>query len=528
MKVTPLPSGARIFGALNVSQTYAIRRGDNLTSIAARFNVSVADLVRANGIANPDRIFAGDTLKIPDEFSDREQRSGPIESGVHNAHQGDEYNPQTDPNWWRTPTPMAETVDPERRVDAPSGPIRSRSGREFQTSSDGTPFYRQGDPEWGGRALGRGSSVGRAGCAMTATAMAISKISGQPITPGELDQFLDTHHGYSGNALRWEVAAAARGLGVQRPAWSLDTMNRQLDQGRPVVMGVDYRPGSNGGANGTDHWVTITRRERDAQGVSTYYGNDPATGREIRFRESGGRLIGDGNDYRSTGEMRTFTGGRSVQPRAQTTTGDGTTTTTTGTNPRLEAPTGLRQRGQGLDLQRELSSPDSTLSVAIGNAEGTRTRDGGRTAAYGSHNDPGNGRRNLGTFSYQAHQNPNVRTPEQADQVQLQRLRGQIPAYEAAARRAGLDPNNPRLQAAYFDLWNQSPRMAGRFLERLPQTMGGREITVDNLVQARLNSTFDDRGRFTSTGLGNPQRAERDQRRRLEAMEAVLQARGAV
>ncbi|MBL8950729.1 MAG: hypothetical protein JNK82_08140, partial [Myxococcaceae bacterium] len=57
---------------------------------------------------------------------------------------------------------------------------------------------------------------------------------------------------------------------------------------------------------------------------------------------------------------------------------------------------------------------------------------------------------------------------------------------------------------------------------------GGREITVDNLVAARLNSCFDDSGRFTSTGLRNPQRAEADQRRRMEAMEAVLRARGVV
>jgi len=510
-----------------VTQTYSIRPGDNLTRISERFNVSIEDLVRANGITDPDRIFAGDTLTIPDEFRQENERSSRVESGLHNAHIGDEYNSQNDPNWWRTPAPMPDTeVTDERRVGAPAGPVRAANGREFQTSTDGTPLYRQGDPEWGTRALGTGgANISRSGCAMTATAMAISKISGQPITPGELDRFLDTHQGYSGDGLRWEVAARARGLGVERPAWSLDTLNRQLDAGRPVVIGIDYKAGSRGGANGTDHWVTVTRRERDAQGNNTYFANDPATGREIRLREQGGRLVGD-NNYRSSGQMVTFTGGRSVRQAEQTTTTGETTPGTT----QLEAPQGLRERRTrgGLDLQRELSSPDSTLSVAIGNAEGTRTRDGGRTRAYGSHNDPGNGRRNLGTFSYQAHQNPNVRTPEQADQVQLARLRRQIPAYEAAARRAGLDPSNPRLQAAYFDLWNQSPRMAQRFLDRLPQTMAGREINVENLTAARLNSCYDDRGRFTSTGLRNPQRAEADQRRRLQAMEAVLRARGVV
>ena len=473
-------------------QTYRIQSGDTLSELARRYNVSVADIVRANGITNPDRIYEGDELTIPDQFTNGTTRSGP----------------DANDEWWRTPTPMLETFEPERRSDAPAGPVRASNGREFPTSHDGTPLYRQGDEEWGGRMLGSNRRVSSHGCAMTATAMAISKISGQPITPGELDQFLDRHRGYSGDNIRWDEAAAARGLGVANQPFSINAVNEQIDAGRPVVIGVDYKNGA-----GTDHWITVTRRERDAQGVSTYYANDPATGQEIRFREQGGRLVQQGGrGYESSGRLISFTGGRTQVPRTES----------TNSNPAYNPTAG------GQTLRQQLSNPDTTLSVAIGNAEGTRTRTGGRTSAYGAHNDPGNGRRNLGTFSYQAYQNPNVRTPEQADAVQLQRLRAQIPAYESAVRRAGLDPNNPRLQAAYFDLWNQSPRMAQRFLERLPQTLAGREITVESLTAARLNSCYDDRGRFTSTGLNNPRQAERDQRRRLEAIGGVLRERRAV
>lgn len=46
------------------ASTYVIARGDTLTSIAQRFDVSVADLVSANGITNPDLIFAGSTLEV--------------------------------------------------------------------------------------------------------------------------------------------------------------------------------------------------------------------------------------------------------------------------------------------------------------------------------------------------------------------------------------------------------------------------------------------------------------------------------
>jgi LysM repeat protein len=40
-------------------------RGDTLTSIAKKFNTTVANLVKLNDIANPDLIIAGRTLKVP-------------------------------------------------------------------------------------------------------------------------------------------------------------------------------------------------------------------------------------------------------------------------------------------------------------------------------------------------------------------------------------------------------------------------------------------------------------------------------
>ncbi len=42
-----------------------IQWGDTLSAIAARFKTTVSALARANGIANPNRIYAGDELKIP-------------------------------------------------------------------------------------------------------------------------------------------------------------------------------------------------------------------------------------------------------------------------------------------------------------------------------------------------------------------------------------------------------------------------------------------------------------------------------
>lgn len=45
--------------------TYTVQYGDNLTSIAARFGVSVQSLAQANGIVNVNNIYAGQVLKLP-------------------------------------------------------------------------------------------------------------------------------------------------------------------------------------------------------------------------------------------------------------------------------------------------------------------------------------------------------------------------------------------------------------------------------------------------------------------------------
>lgn len=201
-----------------------------------------------------------------------------------------------------------------------------------------------------------------------------------------------------------------------------------------------------------------------------------------------------------------------------------------------------------LDLQR-FTDPalgsNAPAAIVIGNAEGTRRPNGGFTAAYGGHTDPGNAAHNRGSFSYQHA----ATSPADADRRQLQTLRGRLPAYEAAARQAGLNPNNARLASAYLDLYNQSPSAAQRFLNQLG-TLRGQPIDAAHITNLRVHSYVDAASgeRFRLSGGGQagsgfaniarqqlgrtPTEAEvqavirADQQRRTNAVEAALGAQG--
>ncbi|WNZ62181.1 LysM peptidoglycan-binding domain-containing protein [Myxococcus sp. MxC21-1] len=64
---------------------YSVRRGDSLSALAQRFNTTVSSLAKSNGISNPDLIYAGQKLRIPDGF-DAPRASG---GGSYTVKSGD-------------------------------------------------------------------------------------------------------------------------------------------------------------------------------------------------------------------------------------------------------------------------------------------------------------------------------------------------------------------------------------------------------------------------------------------------------
>jgi uncharacterized protein YraI len=158
-------------------------------------------------------------------------------------------------------------------------------------STNGVPLYAQGDSRWGSRTLGKNCTIKSHGCAMTSTAMCLSKIGGREITPADLDAYLDKNGGYSGDCIYWNTAA--RMIGRSATAYSSmkqSVINSELNSGRPVVISVKSE----------GHWVCVAGRKSDG----TYIIHDPAGGK-IRDGKWNGSYVSV-SGYSKGSCLRTF------------------------------------------------------------------------------------------------------------------------------------------------------------------------------------------------------------------------------
>jgi hypothetical protein len=65
--ITPVatPTATALAAPTMAPTTYTVKAGDTLSGIAALFGVTVDDIVRANNIADPNRLSEGQVLTIP-------------------------------------------------------------------------------------------------------------------------------------------------------------------------------------------------------------------------------------------------------------------------------------------------------------------------------------------------------------------------------------------------------------------------------------------------------------------------------
>ena len=190
--------------------------------------------------------------------------------------------------------------------------------------------------------------------------------------------------------------------------------------------------------------------------------------------------------------------------------------------PPTVAPQTAAPANTGNWMAQLFADANSPGAIAIGLAEGTRTANGGYTRAYWGHRDPGNGKRNLGTFSYQ-HGAP---TPQQADALQLRRLMPHIQAFQTRARSRGMQLSLLEIVAG-ADLATQAPKAARHYVRHL-QTFRNRGLNpMEAILEATTHSFINPAtGRLEAGGFGNSwARLKRDRARRLAAIHLALRSR---
>lgn len=178
-----------------------------------------------------------------------------------------------------------------------------------------------------------------------------------------------------------------------------------------------------------------------------------------------------------------------------------------------------------VDLEEALRDDMSLVAIAVGYSEGNRTLEGGFTSSYWGHKDPGNSKRNQGSFSYQHR----AASPKEADLRQLQKLREELTySYQVPAKVVGLDPANAFLLCSFCDLFTQSEAAViapGGLISQF-KTLTKEGLSVNSMVAARVRSYYDLNGHLDAPGFDNdPKRLEADQRRRTEAIVEVLRKR---
>lgn len=76
----------KVTGQASPQNTYYVQAGDTLSGIAAKFGTTVSALVQANGISNPNVIYVGQKIVLGGSSSVYTVKSGDTLSGIASAH----------------------------------------------------------------------------------------------------------------------------------------------------------------------------------------------------------------------------------------------------------------------------------------------------------------------------------------------------------------------------------------------------------------------------------------------------------
>ena len=173
----------------------------------------------------------------------------------------------------------------------------SKGSRTFDRSVNAQgvalPLYKQSDKDWKAQILGSEKTISKAGCALSSTAMAISMLTGETVTPADLDDYLDNHDGYTtkkvkqtkddgteeevtvptDNLLWWKAAMAKPNIKCEKDnAYDYEKLKSHIAAGNPAVIGGDRNSD-----NKSDHWICAYAIDSDGNILA----HDPSEGKVI-------------------------------------------------------------------------------------------------------------------------------------------------------------------------------------------------------------------------------------------------------
>ncbi|MCB5363185.1 peptidoglycan DD-metalloendopeptidase family protein [Pusillimonas sp. CC-YST705] len=136
--ITDLNQGGQSGTAAAMGGTYVVKSGDTLFGIARAHNTSVAQLVRMNDLIDPNRLWAGQILRLSDDAS-------PVASSSSVAGTSTPREPVA------KPVQTVETKAPARASDAGvvswGWPAQGKIIQGFNTNTKGVDIEgKQGDP----------------------------------------------------------------------------------------------------------------------------------------------------------------------------------------------------------------------------------------------------------------------------------------------------------------------------------------------------------------------------------------------
>jgi N-acetylmuramoyl-L-alanine amidase len=137
--------------ALAADPTVTVRPGDTLTAIARRHGTTVRRLIDLNGLANPNRILAGQRLRVGRDASEASGGSGSTRSVVHVVNRGSTL--------WAIARHYGVSVNALVAANGIVNPSRIFAGQRFVIPGASAPRGSGSRPAGGGSAPRQAASV---------------------------------------------------------------------------------------------------------------------------------------------------------------------------------------------------------------------------------------------------------------------------------------------------------------------------------------------------------------------------------